>query len=169
MGDPLQTLRDARSLAEKAEATRTVAEKAASLRNEIARALTSRDDSFRIDVLNAVGASRDPALADLVETLVDSRPKPRVLRIAAIALGNLGGTRAFDRLAALLRHRNPTARSGAVRGLAILGDPRAINLLRGVLDDDEHPEPIGAGAIEGVVTVGSEAARAIRELARSVP
>jgi len=168
MSDLLQTLRDARSLAAKTAATRAIAQNAPALRNEIARALASRDDSFRIDVLNALGASRDPSLAGLVESLVDSDPGPRVLRNAAIALGNLGGPRAFDRLAALLRHKNPTARSGAVSGLAILGDPRAIDLLRGVLDDNGHPEPVGAGAIEGVFTIGSEAARAIRDLVRSV-
>lgn len=169
MSDPFQALRDARSLPAKAAATRAIAENAAALRDGIARALASRDDGFRIDVLNAVGASRDPALADLVEKLVDSRPKARVVRIAAIALGNLGGPRAFERLTSLLRHRDPAARAGAIDGLAILGDVRAIEPLRVLLDDDARPGAIGAGALAGTITVGSEAARAIRELTRSAP
>lgn len=169
MDDPLQALREARTLAGKAEATRTIAENAANLREAIARALRTHDDAFRIDVLHSLGASRDASLADLVETLIDTKPRPRVLRAAAIALGNLGGPRAFDRLASLLRHRDATARAGAVDGLAILGDPRAVELLRALLDDDSKPEPYGAGAIEGPVTVGSEAARAIRELTQGAP
>lgn len=164
MDDPLQALREARTLAGKAEATRAIAENAAALREAIARALRTKDDSFRIDVLNALGASRDASLADLVESLIDSKPPPRVLRNAGIALGNLGGPRAFDRLASLLRHRDATVRVGAVDGLAILSDRRAVELLRALLDDHGKPAPMGAGAIEGPVTVGSEAARALREL-----
>ena len=61
MDDPLQALREARTLAGKAAATRAIAENAAALRDDLARALTTRDDRFRIDVLNALGASRDPA------------------------------------------------------------------------------------------------------------
>src|SRR5215212_9479308 len=129
MDDPLQALREARTIAGKAEATRAIAENAAALREDIARALRTNDDAFRIDVLSALGASRDASLADLVETLIDTRPRPRVLRIAAIALGNLGGPRAFDRLASLLRHRDATARVGAIDGLTILGDPRAVELM----------------------------------------
>jgi HEAT repeat protein len=166
MDDPLQALREARTMAGRAEATRAIAANASALRDELARALGMRNDTFRIDVLNAVGASRDPSLAPLVETLIDARPDPRVLRIAAIALGNLGGPRAFDRLASLLQHRDATARAGAIRGLAILGDGRAVDLLRRLLGDGGKPAPIGAGAIEGPVTVGSEAARALRELTR---
>jgi HEAT repeat protein len=122
------------------------------------------DESARIEALIALGATRDPALVPRVETILATNPPPRVVRMAAIALGNLGGPRAFDRLVSLLRHRNPTVRAGAIDGLAILGDPRAIELLRALLDDDAKPELYGAGAIEGPRTVGTEAARAIRKL-----
>ena len=170
MSEPLlQALREARTLAGKAEATRAIAENAAALRGELARALRARDDGFRMDVLNAIGASRDPSLAGLVEALIDARPRPPVLRIAAIALGNLGGPRAFDRLASLLRHADPTARAGAIRGLVILGDRRAVEPLRALLGDDGKPAPMGAGAMEGPLTVGGEATRAIRELGGGSP
>ena len=169
MDDPLQALREAATLAEKAAATRAVAERAGALRDAIARVLRKDDDGYRIDVLNAVGASGDASLAKLAETLLDSGPPPRVLRAAAVTLGKLGAPGTFERLTSLLHHRDPTARAGAITGLLILGDARAVEPLRALTGDQGTPAPAGAGSGAGRVTVGSEAARAIRELTRGTP
>lgn len=123
MDDPLQALREAATLAEKAAATRAVAERAGALRDAIARVLRKDDDGYRIDVLNAVGASGDASLADLAETLLDSASPPRVLRAAAITLGKLGfpgrssGSRPCCTIA-IPRHapvRSPACSSSATR------------------------------------------------------
>ncbi|MET0388554.1 MAG: HEAT repeat domain-containing protein, partial [Polyangiales bacterium] len=72
-----------------------------------------------------------------LDPLLNLLPEAHTRHLVVIALGELGDTRAFGPLVSLLESdRNTNVRDGVVRGLAILGDPRALPVLVPLATDD---------------------------------
>jgi HEAT repeat protein len=96
-----------------------------------------------IAALGSVKASR--AGEALLDLLHDPEQPPAMRGIAASALGTSGDPRAFEPLAALLGAPQRELLGGAVDGLAELGDPRAVPLLRELLQRGGLDEALERG------------------------
>jgi arylsulfatase A-like enzyme len=87
----------------------------------------AQSDYEREEAVRWLGRIRDPrALAPLIQLL----SQQRLRYLVVVALGMLDDERAYEPLADVLtwdQHAN--VRDGAVRGLALLGDPRAIDAI----------------------------------------
>jgi len=98
------------------------------------RALQDEDTSVRQCAALATSHQSDErAVAALIQLLSD--PESLTSRLAANALVAIGPP-AVPALLDLARDGAPVARFEAVRALALIGDPRAIAALMGVLEED---------------------------------
>lgn len=88
----------------------------------------------------------------------------RVAEAAAEALGAQAGSGIFERLTALLDRDGP-AQVGAIRGLAILGERRAVAALRTTLDGPDRQIPAATPSPDaGPITLHDEVRMALRRL-----
>lgn len=75
--------------------------------------------------------------ASALEPLLSLLPEAHTRHLVVVALGELGDMRAFEPLAHVLElERNANVRDGVVRGLAMLGDTRALPVLLPLISDD---------------------------------
>ncbi|MBN2477691.1 HEAT repeat domain-containing protein, partial [Candidatus Micrarchaeota archaeon] len=96
----------------------------------------SQNNSFRIEVVRALGKIGDPSAGDaLIQVLL--KDKRRDLRImAAEALGSIKSSDAVEALIETFRDKEEYMRDSAIRALAELEDPK-IKLLSGMLEHKE--------------------------------
>jgi aminopeptidase N len=113
------------------EATRALA----GLKNEAARpalieAVNDKDSRIRREALRALGQYKDAKLADLFIRIINSDPSYFAVAEAARALSESGSPKAYEVLTAALQTPSwqDTILAGALSGLAMLNDPRAIDL-----------------------------------------
>jgi ATP-dependent DNA helicase RecQ len=77
------------------------------------------------------------AIPELVSALTHSNGNVR--RLAASALGKIKNTQAVEPLITLLSHEDkPQIRQYAVKALGLIGDPRALDLLEAIADDENE-------------------------------
>lgn len=88
---------------------------------------TTREDYEREEAIRWLGRLRDGRALD---PLLSMLPEIRTRYLVALAIGLIGDPRAFDPLSDLVRHdEHPNVRDNAVRGLALLGDGRGVELI----------------------------------------
>jgi HEAT repeat protein len=88
----------------------------------------------REEAVRWLGRLGDPAALD---PLLNLLPEAHTRHLVVVALGELGDARAFAPLTHVLSwDRNTTVRDGAVRGLAMLGDARALPVLLPLVSED---------------------------------
>jgi len=94
------------------------------------QATKDRDSRVRRAAVNGLAAYKDPGLGTLFVGLAKNDPSYFVVADAAAALGQSSAPGAYDVLAGLLSQSSwqDTIRGGALRGLAALKDPRAMEL-----------------------------------------
>ncbi len=94
----------------------------------------------RTGAIRLLGATRDPALADLYLRALDD-VSDRVINVAAIALGQTGDPRAYERLVTLIEKPSWKSQSliSALQGMAALGDPRGIDVAVQALENRTLP------------------------------
>lgn len=133
-------------------------------RLELVEALEKDDsETFRIEVLNILGATRDKFFEDAIRRVLESEKSEKVLQTAATNLGRIGA--GLSTLVGLLKHKSPNVRLGAVWGLKALGDKRALKCLLDNLDDHEPVICWWASPPPGGYSVANETATAIDALA----
>jgi arylsulfatase A-like enzyme len=72
-----------------------------------------------------------------LDPLINLLPEVHVRHLVVVALGELGDSRAYAPLLDVLAwDRNANVRDGVARGLAVLGDPRAVDVLMPLATDD---------------------------------
>lgn len=141
-----------------------IIDEAPNTRQELVEALKKeKSETFKIELLNILGATRDKFFEDAVQKVLESEKSEKVLQTAATNLGKLGT--GFSTLVDLLTHKSPNVRLGAVWGLLSLGDKKAIKYLFNSLNDHEPVICWWASPSAGGYTVGNEAAAAIDALA----
>jgi HEAT repeat protein len=141
-------------------------------------ALSHQDETMRTTAAEALGIQDDRrAIAPLLARIHDHDERGDVQRIAAEALGKIGGPVVFDSLLAVLAKapdfttQRPGAgqalnyhgeivsrdltgrRFGAVRALGHLGDPRAGEILRSVLRNGKESEPVRLAAAKSLAEI----------------
>jgi arylsulfatase A-like enzyme/HEAT repeat protein len=88
----------------------------------------------REEAVRWLGRLRDPRAID---PLLNLLPEPHTRHLVVVAMGEIGDTRAYAPLAhVLLWDRNTNVRDGVVRGLAMLGDARALDVLVPLVSED---------------------------------
>jgi HEAT repeat protein len=140
--------------------------------------LQDADGSIRREAARALGVQGDRrAIPPLLDRVHDEHESSYVQRVAAEALGRIGGPGAFESLTAILATpdlpmgERPGARDamdymrrivssdvwgrrlGAVQGLGHLGDRRASEQLRAVLSDTKESDPIRIAAAESLAQI----------------
>ena len=78
-------------------------------------------------------------IAPLVKILADSSNRIAVREFAAMALGNIGDSAAVEPLLNALSDTSPEMRRRIVHSLSIIPDPRAVESLGALLNDDDIP------------------------------
>lgn len=91
----------------------------------------------RVTTVFIVQQIGDPAGLPVLETALQDADF-RLVEAAAEALGGVGGSSAYPRLVELLHSPHPQHRLGAIRGLALLGNPTAVKPLLEVLRTDDR-------------------------------
>ncbi|GAC1435268.1 MAG: hypothetical protein NVSMB65_09240 [Chloroflexota bacterium] len=108
--------------------------------------LDDRQPEVVANAMTALGSLRTPEAFDALLALLNDAGMPADLRgIAASALGTSGDSRAFEPLVPLLGSPERALLGGAVDGLAELGDPRAVPLLRDLLARGGLDESLARG------------------------
>lgn len=109
--------------------------------------LHDADDEVAMNAATALGFLHDPAYAEPLRAMVEDPALPSLRRgVAASALGMSGAAEAYDVLAPLLSSPDHSLFSGAVDGLAELGDARAIPLIQALLAAGRLDERTARGA-----------------------
>lgn len=94
----------------------------------------------REEAVRWLGRLGDPRALDPLMNLL---PEPHVRHLVVVALGEIGDKRAYAPLLDVLTwDRNANVRDGVVRGLAMLGDPRAVDVILPLATDEaalQHP------------------------------
>ena len=126
--------------------------------------LGGADDATKIALLEIVGSTERAEFDDAVRRTLESGAREEVLQTAATALGKLHSPIAFDILTALLRHKSPNVRLGAIYGLMAHGDSRAIAHLAEHLDDRDSARSWWPSPKAGGYRIGAEASAAIDSL-----
>jgi aminopeptidase N len=112
------------------ESVKTLSElKTDGSRQALLEAVKDKDSRIRREVIQGLGPLKDPKLADLYISITKTDPSYFVIVEAARALGQSAAPQAYDSLLALLNQDSwqDTIRGGAMRGLAELKDPRALD------------------------------------------
>jgi HEAT repeat protein len=126
--------------------------------------LPSADEATALTMLDLIAGSGDRGCFHAVRVVALSKAPERVRQTAAIALGQVDGSEAYESLTRLLSDASPAVRLGAMYGLRLLGDPRAIAPLELVLKDTTQVRAWWPGSKAGGYEVGKEAALAIQSL-----
>ena len=101
----------------------------AEARASLVAAVKDKDARVRTSIVNSLAMSKDPSIAHLyLQMLTD--PSYATTRAAALALGASKSEKAYDALRALaaVSSWRDTIRASALSGLALLSDPRALDL-----------------------------------------
>jgi HEAT repeat protein len=130
--------------------------------------LAKADESTALTMLDLIAGSGDHACLDAVRRVVYSKAAEVVRQRAAIALGKVDGSEAFDTLTVLLSDASAAVRLGAVYGLQALGDRRAVEPLARLLKDKAQVRTSWPGSQAGAYEVGKEAALVIQALEERV-
>jgi HEAT repeat protein len=85
-----------------------------------------------------LGKSGDPRAAGALFALLSRKPPRSVLGFVFNAVADLRDPRALDAIAPFLSDREPFLRALAAQALGILGDPRAVPLLKNLGQDSAH-------------------------------
>jgi len=110
-------------------------------------------DKRAITILGKIG-HEEP-----LETLHDyADADPQLQRITLKALGEIGSEDSTQHVANQLVADTDSVRSQAARALGLIGDPRAIDPLTGVLEDEEEADTVRASAAWALTQIGTEAA-----------
>ena len=120
----------------------------------------------REEAVRWLGRLGDPAALD---PLLNLLPEAHTRHLVVVALGELGDAHAFAPLTHVLSwDRNTNVRDGAVRGLAMLGDARALPVLLPLVTEDPALEQHGrsAGAPARARTPTDRRRRPVAEHAR---
>lgn len=113
-----------------------------------------RRDKHAIRVLGKLADER--AVETLIE-FVEGDGDPAVQRVTLRALGEIGSQEATQAIADRLVADADSVRSAAARALGLLGDPRAIDPLADVLDEDDADE-VRASAAWALTQIGTRRA-----------
>lgn len=134
---------------------------AETLRKELA---ATKDNAWRIAVVNAIGERRDAAAVPALARLATAEDET-VARAAVAALGNIGNPAAFKVLGALLDSAPPTTRRTVVdanlraaEGIAAQGDRQGAAQRCARLMAPAEPEPVRLAAVSTYASVLGEAA-----------
>ncbi|MGB9180945.1 MAG: HEAT repeat domain-containing protein [Pyrinomonadaceae bacterium] len=135
------------------------------LRQELCQILErEEDESFKIELLNIIGATQDDYFEVAVGKTLQSEASVEVLQTAATTLGKLRGKNSFGILIGLLNHPSPNVRLGSIYGLTALSDTRAVKYLLQSLDDQEAARCWWPSSKAGGYIIAKEAAIAIDAL-----
>jgi len=113
--------------------------------------------------IEALGKTGHPDAVDAVADYVDSDSNPKLQRTAIRAIGELGASEHVGDVAQWLVAENEGVRTEAARALGLVGDTRAIEPLRDVLDDAAEAESVRASAAWALRQIGT--ARALEAAA----
>lgn len=124
--------------------------------------LAQRRNKDAIEVLGKTGSEAPiEPLYDYIETDSD----PQLQQVSLKALGEIGSEEATEAVAQQLKAENEQVRSHAARALGMIGDPRAIDPLETVLEEDEAA-PVRGSAAWALIQIGTaEALDAVRPFA----
>ena len=101
-------------------------------------ALRDRSESVQAYAALALGELKDPAAVEPLLTRVRETPETSARFAFIEGLGKIGDARAYDTLISCLQGANFVTRKQAVDALLGLGDPRAVDSIRPLLND---PQP----------------------------
>lgn len=113
--------------------------------------------ALEVGLIGAIASSRHPAAGHLLKAeLEDDRESIAVRRMAAIGVGQVGGSRAFATLSAIAQDRAAVEqlRGGAITGLGQLRSPASAEVLARLAAGKEGPE-IRGPAIAALGTLGN--------------
>ncbi|MGE3852726.1 MAG: HEAT repeat domain-containing protein, partial [Planctomycetota bacterium] len=140
-------------------------DKAATVAPQVASLLSSKDVEvarMAVTVLLRLGKASAPVIGELAAALQSDASEDLRWR-CAVVIGRTGDKeRGLPPLARALADTAPAVRAAAIRGLAELGDERAIMLLGGRLSDRD--ESVRRAAVRGLAFFGEKAASAVEQL-----
>jgi hypothetical protein len=130
--------------------------------------LATKDKAGRLGAIRGLARQQDDAAIDVLGALVGHDPDATVRRIAATALGNIGGEAVVGALEAALADADVEVRIQAMRGLHAI-DPEAAAASLGELALGDADPGLRRQAVHLLATLRSDEARSTVELAASDP
>jgi HEAT repeat protein len=130
--------------------------------------LSTRDKAGRLAAIRALARQQDEATIEVLSALLAHDPDDTVRRIAATALGNIGGESAVPAFEVALTDRDVEVRVQAMRSLHIIRGEAAAASIGEVALGDADPG-LRRQAISLLATLRSDEARSTVELAASDP
>jgi aminopeptidase N len=102
--------------------------KNAASRSALLEAVKDKDSRIRREAIKGLGALKDPQLAGLFVTIINTDPSYFAVAEAARALGESGSPEAYDVLIGAMKTESwqETIRAGVLGGLGALKDPRGL-------------------------------------------
>lgn len=128
-------------------------------------AAKDKDSRVRREAIKALGAFKDPKLADLFAKIINGDPSYFAIAEAARALGQTGSPHAYDVLsdAMKLESWQGAIRAGVLGGLAATGDPRALDVALKYASPG-NPTSVRAAAFQVLAQAGKGNDRALETL-----
>jgi hypothetical protein len=130
--------------------------------------LAKKSKAERLMAIRILARQQDEAAIEVLGALAAQDPDATVRRIAATALGNIGGEAAAAALEPALADTDVEVRIQAMRGLHVIGSEAAAASLGELALGDPDPA-LRRQAVNLLATLRSEAARATLEVAASDP
>jgi hypothetical protein len=130
--------------------------------------LAAQGKAERLGALRKLARRQDDAALEVLGALAAQDPDATVRRIAATALGNIGGEAVMPALEAALADADVEVRIQAMRGLHAI-DPEAAATRLGELALDDADPGLRRQAVHLLASLRSDEARATVELAASDP
>jgi|CZKF01.1.fsa_nt_gi HEAT repeat protein len=115
-------------------------------------ALKDWDSNVQWKAEDALAKTGAPAVEPLIAAMKDQNYEVR--KFAAIALGNIGGSRTFEPFLAALTDTNSEVRGWAAVGLGESRDPRAFDLLMAIMEDSKNDLDLRGRAASGLSALG---------------
>jgi HEAT repeat protein len=130
--------------------------------------LAAKDKGERLAAIRDLARQQDDAAIETLGALLAQDPDPTVRRIAATALGNIGGEAVVGALETALADQDVEVRIQAMRGLHVINGEAAAAPLGELALRDADPG-LRRQAIHLLATLRSDEARSTLELAASDP
>jgi hypothetical protein len=130
--------------------------------------LAKKDKSERLAAIRGLARQKDEAAIEVLGALLAHDPDGTVRRIAATALGNIGGEDAATALESALADQDVEVRIQAMRGIYVIGHEAAAESLGELALGDADPE-LRRQAVHLLATLRSDEARSTIDLAASDP
>jgi HEAT repeat protein len=130
--------------------------------------LATKGKGERLAAIRALARQQDDGAIEVLAALLAHDPDPTVRRIAATALGNIGGEAVVPAFEAALTDRDVEVRIQAMRGLHVINGESAAAMLGELALGDTDPG-LRRQAIHLLATLRSDEARSTIELASSDP